>query len=216
MNDILYTIWLSLACTPGSETFAKLLSKFNSPEEIYNADQSQIASCISSRSKDYNSLIDKSIEKASNVLAFCKNKHVGLLSYFDRSYPTMLKGIKNPPVLLYYRGILPDFDREFSVAIVGTRNLSQYGRKNTFTVSHDLARSGAIVVSGMAIGIDGVALAAAISAGKPTVAVIGSGIDVCYPSQHLRLAREIVKRGCVVTEYAPGTRPNGYNFPVTI
>jgi predicted Rossmann fold nucleotide-binding protein DprA/Smf involved in DNA uptake len=66
----------------------------------------------------------------------------------------------------------------------------------------------------MAIGIDGVAMAGAISAGKPTVAVIGSGIDVCYPSQHLRLAREIVKRGCVLTEYAPGTRPNGYNFPV--
>ncbi len=214
MNELLYTIWLSLSCTPGAETFSKLLERFDTPLDVYNADETQIAACISSRSKDYNSLIDKSLDRANEIFDFCKTKHVGLLSYFDRSYPSMLKEIKNPPVLLYYRGIVPEFDREFSIAMVGTRKISQYGRKNTFTVAHDLARSGAIIVSGMAIGIDGVAMAGAISAGKPTVAVIGSGIDVCYPPQHLRLAREIVKRGCVLTEYAPGTRPNGYNFPV--
>ena len=73
--------------------------------------------------------------------------------------------------------------------------------------------AGATVVSGMAIGIDGVALAGALAAGATTIAVIGSGIDVCYPMQHRRLAREIVKGGCVMTEYAPGTSPDRYNFP---
>lgn len=214
MNELLYTVWLSLACTAGSETFAKLLTKFDNAKSVYDADSKEIASCITSKSRDYNALINKDLDRANAVLDFCKSKHVGMLSYFERSYPSCLKEIKNPPVLLYYRGIVPDFDREFSIAMVGTRHLSQYGRKNTFTVAHDLARAGAIVVSGMAIGIDGVSLAGAISAGKPTVAVIGSGIDVCYPSQHLRLAREIVKRGCVITEYAPGTRPERYNFPV--
>ena len=214
MNDLLYTVWLSLACTPGSESFAKLLTKFDSPEAIYNAKSDAIASCITSKSRDYNSLTDKNLDRANFILDFCRSKHVAMLSYFERSFPSCLKEIKNPPVLLYYRGILTEFDREFAVAMVGTRHLSQYGRKNTFNVAHDLARSGAIIVSGMAIGIDGVALAGAISAGKPTVAVIGSGIDICYPSQHLRLAREIVKRGCVITEYAPGTRPERYNFPV--
>ena len=125
-----------------------------------------------------------------------------------------MRKIKNPPVLLYYRGILPDFNIRFLASVVGTRKLSSYGRRNTFTVANDLARAGAIIVSGMAIGIDGVALAGAVSAGMPTVAIIGSGIDVCYPSQHRRLAREIVKNGCVMTEYAPGTRPERYNFPV--
>ena len=76
-----------------------------------------------------------------------------------------------------------------------------------------MGSAGATVVSGMAIGIDSVALAGAIAAGAPTVAVIGSGIDVCYPQSHLTLARTIVKNGCVLTEYAPGTKPEKFNFP---
>ena len=214
MNELLYTVWLSLACTPGSDTFAKLLSKFSSPRDVYSADSSEIAACIGSRSRDYNALIDKNTERAERIVDFCTTKHVGILNYFDRSFPDSLKRIKNPPVLLYYRGILPDFDREFSLAVVGSRKITTYGRKNTFTVSHDLARAGAMIVSGMATGTDGVALAAALSTGRPVVAVLGSGIDVCYPMHHRNLAREIVKVGCVMTEYAPGTKPKRRNFPI--
>ncbi|MBE6644729.1 MAG: DNA-protecting protein DprA [Ruminococcaceae bacterium] len=213
MDELLYTVWLSLACTPGSETFIKLLNKFNNSFGIYSATPEAIASCISSKSKDYNSLTDKSTKKAEEILNFCKSKKVGILTYFDKNYPDSLKNIKNPPVLLYYRGVLPDFNNNFFVSVVGTRRNSDYGRKNTFKISSDIAKAGATVVSGMAIGIDGVALAGALAAGRSTVAVIGSGIDVCYPPQHKRLAREIVKEGCVFTEYAPGTRPLKHNFP---
>ena len=115
--------------------------------------------------------------------------------------------------MLYYRGRLPDFGKGFRCAIVGTRNLSDYGRKNAFKLGYDMGCAGATVVSGMAIGIDAVAMAGAIASGAPTVAVIGSGIDVCYPSVHLTLARAIVKNGCVLTEYAPGTKPDKFNFP---
>lgn len=214
MNELLYTVWLSLSCTPASDTFSKLLTKFSTPKDIFDAESEEIAACIGSRSRDYNSLIDKNTERAEKIVDFCLTKRVGVLSYFDRNFPDLLKKIKNPPVLLYYRGVLPDFDREFSLAVVGTRRLTSYGRKNTFTVSYDLARAGAMIVSGMALGIDGVALAGALSAKRPVVAVIGSGIDVCYPIQHKNLAREIVKLGCVMTEYAPGTPPDRYNFPV--
>ena len=106
------------------------------------------------------------------------------------------------------------FRSAFPISVVGTRRLTEYGKKNAFTISRDLARAGALIVSGMAIGIDGVAHAGALSCGGKTVAVIGSGIDVCYPDSHVRLARAIVKSGCVMTEYAPGTRPNRENFPV--
>ena len=214
MNKLLYTIWLSLACTPGAETFAKLNNRFSSPEDIYNADKEEIAACISSKSRDYNSLIDKDIARAEKVLTFCISKNVGILTYYDSSYPNSLRNIKNPPVLLYYRGKNPDFNSDFFVSIVGTRRLTDYGRKNTFSVAADLALAGATIVSGMAIGIDSVAHAGALSEGKTTVAVIGSGIDVCYPAQHKRLAQEIVKSGCVMTEYAPGTRPEKHNFPL--
>ena len=116
-------------------------------------------------------------------------------------------------MLLYYRGVLPDFNAGVRIAVVGTRKLSDYGRKHAFSLSYDLAKSGATVVSGMAEGIDGVALAAALAADAPTVAVLGTGIDVCYPAEHLTLAKEIVKRGCVLTEYPPGTQPTRYTFP---
>ena len=214
MDNLLHWIWLSLSVNPGGESFRKLYERFGTAKDIYDADEKALASVIGSRSADYNQLLDKSLEKAESVLAFCRTKNVGILVYSDEKYPENLRKISNPPVLLYYRGSLPDFKSELCISVVGTRSVSDYGRKNAFYISRALAKAGATRVSGMAIGIDGVALAGALSEGKTTLAVIGSGIDVCYPAQHRRLAREIVKRGCVMTEYAPGTRPNGKNFPI--
>ncbi len=214
MDNTLYWIWLSLAVTPGSETFSKLLGKCSSVEDIYNLDRESLVSIIGSRSKDILALSDKNLQKSEEILAFCKKKGVGLLTYGDHQYPKLLKKISNPPVLLYYRGILPDFDKLFCVSMVGARKLSNYGRRNAFNIAFDLSRAGATVVSGMAKGIDGVSHAGAIAAGKRTIAVLGSGIDVCYPKEHIKLAREIVKAGCVFSEYPPGTPPNASNFPV--
>ena len=214
MNNNLYWIWLSMACTPGSSTFGKLLEKFKDAKDIFEASDDVIASLIMSKSRDYRAITDKNLEGAQAVLDFCVEKRVGILTYSDGNYPERLRRISNPPVLLYYRGILPDFREAFPISVVGTRRLTEYGKKNAFTISRDLARAGALIVSGMAIGIDGVAHAGALSCGGKTVAVIGSGIDVCYPDSHVRLARAIVKSGCVMTEYAPGTRPNRENFPV--
>lgn len=214
MEELIYWIWLSLACTPGSQTFASLLGKFDTAKEIYEADDSSIAALITSRSRDYEALTSKDLEQAQLVLDFCTSKNVGILTYSDERYPDSLRDIPTPPVLLYYRGVLPDFSKLFCISVVGTRRLTEYGKKNSFTIAYDLARAGATIVSGMAIGIDAVAHAGAIASGKATVAVIGSGIDVCYPKEHRPLAREIVKNGCVFTEYPPGTRPEGHNFPV--
>ena len=213
MDEMIYWIWLSLCCTPDTATFSKLLSRFDGAKAVYDADDKEISRAIGYNSSDRAALLDKSTERAEKIYAFCKRHSVGLLAYPSEAYPNALREIPTPPVLLYYRGRLPDFNKELFVAAVGTRQLSSYGRRSAFTVSHDLAATGAIVVSGMATGIDGVALAGALSAGGRTVAVIGSGIDVCYPAQHQRLAREIVKGGCVLTEFAPGTKPERYNFP---
>ena len=213
MEEMIYWIWLSLACSPSGSTFGKLIKEFNGAKEIYEADGRRVSSIIGFRNSDRSSLEDKSLERAEEIYRFCMKHKVGLLPYCDERYPELLKEISNPPVLLYYRGILPDFGKCFTVSAVGTRSLSDYGRKNAFRIGYDLAAAGATVVSGMAIGIDGVAMAGALAAGGATVAVIGSGIDVCYPPQHLRLAREIVKQGCVITEFAPGTQPSKLNFP---
>lgn len=213
MDKRLLWVWLSLACTPGSQTFKKLYDKFGSVEAIYEATDKQINSTINPRSSDRAAVTEKELDKAKLVLDFCISKQVGIVTYEDDAYPKTLRSIDNPPVLLYYRGILPDFKKHISIGVVGTRKLSSYGRKCAYELSYDLACSGAIIVSGMAKGIDGVAHTAALSAGMPTVAVLGSGINVCYPKEHLQLAREIVKCGCVITEYPPFAKPLGFHFP---
>ncbi len=213
MDITVYWIWLSLACTPSGSTFGKLIKEFDNPKDIYDADSKKISAIIGYRNSDRSALEDKGLDRAKEIYSFCKKHKVGLLHYADERYPDLLRQIENPPVLLYYRGVLPDFDRCFTVGAVGTRALSDYGRKNAFSIGYDLALAGATIVSGMAMGIDGVAMAGALSAGGKTVAVIGSGIDICYPPGHLKLAREIVKGGCVLTEFAPGTPPMKYNFP---
>ena len=209
----LYWLWLSLAISPGSHSFKKLLNKFKTVDAIYNASDKAINSAIDPRSSDRAGLIDKSLDKATEVRDFCKKMNIGIVTYADEIYPQSLRDISNPPVLLYYRGKFPRFSDYISVGVVGTRYPTSYGRKSAFELSYDLASAGALIVSGMAIGVDGVAHASALAAGKPTVAVLGSGINVCYPKIHLNLAREIVKSGCVITEYPPNTEPIGNHFP---
>ena len=163
MNNMLYWIWLSLSCTAGSKTFKRLFSKFKTPEEVFLADELAIASVIGSSCKDYNALCNKDIAKAEKVLNFCTSKNVGILTYSDERFPYKLRKIDNPPVLLYYRGKLPDFYTRCFISVVGTRTLTSYGKINAYKVSYDLAKCGAIIVSGMAKGIDGVALAAGLA-----------------------------------------------------
>lgn len=213
MERKIYEIWLSLACTPDTATFPRLIKKFDSAEEIYRAEEWQIRKAIGSTSSDCARLNNKDLAAAEKIYNFCVTKGVGLLSYYDVDFPASLRDIPTPPVLLYYRGQLPNFNEGFYCAIVGTRWLSDYGRINAFRIGYDMAKAEAIIVSGMATGIDGVAMAGALAAGGRTIAILGSGIDVCYPLVHQPLAREIVKTGCVMTEYAPGTKPLKINFP---
>lgn len=213
MDNTVYWIWLSLACTPGTATFPRLIDKFGNAKDVYDANIKDITRCIDPRSSDRTKLSDKSLDRATEIFEFCNKKAIGMLVYDDEEYPSALKKIKSPPVMLYYRGKLPDFNSGFYASIVGTRSISDYGRKNAFKISFDLASAGATIVSGMAMGIDGIAHAAALEAGKSTVAILGSGIDVCYPAPHLTLARNIVKEGCILTEYPPHTPPSKNNFP---
>ncbi len=214
MNSVLFWIWLNLSCTPGSGTFDLLLRAFSSPYEIYGADEATLREALSRYDKDLPRLLNKDTEPAKRILTFCNVRGITLLPYDDPRYPAALRTIPSPPVLLYCRGRLPQMNGRLSVAVVGTRKMSEYGKRMTFEIARDLARAGAIVVSGMALGIDGVANAAAINGGGETVAVLGSGIDIIYPSAHARLAEFVERHGAVITELPPGTRPEGRNFPI--
>lgn len=129
----------------------------------------------------------------------------------DEDYPAMLKSIYNAPSVLYCRGKLPDTG---NVGIVGTRRPTVYGKAAAKKLATDLAESGFVIVSGAAYGIDTVAHAAALSVNRPTVAVLGCGIDVSYPRENADLLTEISKTGAVISEYPPGTEVRPYYFPM--
>jgi DNA processing protein len=130
----------------------------------------------------------------------------------DSEYPARLKEVYDAPPVLFLKGhIAPEDER--SIAVVGTRRVTAYGREVTHRLATDLAATGVTIVSGMASGVDGVAHRAALDTGMRTLAVLGSGVDVIYPRQHQRLAAEIVDRGALISEHPLGTRPKAEHFP---
>lgn len=141
-----------------------------------------------------------------------QSKGIQVLTWEDRSYPTRLREIEQSPPVLYVRGNLQPED-DWAVAIVGTRRLSPYGRQVAAEISAALARSGVTVVSGLARGVDAVAHKAALDASGRTLAVLGSGVDRIYPPEHRKLAAEIANSGAIISDYPPGTPPEGINFP---
>ncbi len=130
----------------------------------------------------------------------------------DTAYPQALREIPSPPPLLFVRGDLPGDDSP-AVAIVGTRKCTPYGRQVARKLGYDLAARGVVVVSGMALGIDGEAHQGALDAGGRTVAVLGCGVDITYPPQHEDLANNIAASGAIVSEFPFGTEPAKYTFP---
>jgi DNA processing protein len=132
----------------------------------------------------------------------------------DAAFPPLLAAIHDPPARLYLRGsAAPDLLDRPAVAVVGARACSSYGRSVARSLARDLAKSGLVVVSGMARGIDGDAHRGALEGGGPTVAVLGCGVDRDYPAAHAELARRIVEAGLVVSEYEPGIEPAPWRFP---
>ncbi len=213
-KDALYWIWLSEALGAGSSAFRRLISLYDTPFDIFRAEESEIDQVPDLTERAKRALCNKDLQRATEILDLCEKEGIGVLCYDEDAYPRALREIQKPPMLLYYRGKLPDFNRSLCVGIVGTRSMSAYGMRQAYKMSYELASAGAIIVSGMAKGIDGVAAAAALKAGGMTVAVLGCGVDVVYPTHHRNLSREISKTGVILSEYAPGTRPNSYHFPM--
>ncbi len=212
MSEIKW-IWLSDRCGIGSADILTLIFRMGNIDAIYGANfDAYVSIGIDERTAER--LCDKNLDGAYRIMSWCQKNNVGVLAFDNEAFPTSLRALKNPPVVLYYIGKLPNFNRELCISVVGTRKMSEYGMKAAYKIAYEIAASGAVTVSGMALGIDGVAACASIAAGGKTVAVLGGGIDVIYPKEHTRLYEMIAQRGAVITEYPPSTRPFGYNFPM--
>ncbi len=206
-------IWLSEGCGAGSTDVFSLVSRTSNIDDIYKMDyETYISFGVSERTAER--LCDKSLEEAYSISQWCTRNSVGILTFGDEKFPMTLRSLKNPPCVLYYLGALPNFNEALLISVVGTRKMSEYGMKSAYKIAYELAGAGAVIVSGMALGIDGVAACASLAAGGRTVAVLGCGIDVVYPKEHEKLKGIIAERGAVITEYSPSTKPHGYHFPV--
>ncbi|MBQ8212515.1 MAG: DNA-processing protein DprA [Clostridia bacterium] len=212
-GDKLFWIWLSEALGAGSRDFKRLIELYKSPYEIFNTEESELERIPEIAEKTLKRLADKNLARASNILEQCEKLGIGMLLYTDELFPAQLRELARPPVMLYYKGTLLNFKERLTVGMVGTRRMSAYGLQNAYRIAYELARVGAVVVSGMAAGIDGVCAAAAIKGEGNTVAILGCGLDRVYPQHHRELMREIEQHGLLLSEYSPGTPPNHYHFP---
>ena len=204
--------WLTLILAPrvGPRTFARLMAGFGSPSAVLAANDARLdqiglkPETIAALRQPDRALIDA-------ILAWAEQPDAHLITLADPRYPPLLTEIADPPPLLYARGDASLLS-EPQIAIVGSRNPSPGGREITSDFARRLAGHGLIVTSGLAIGIDGAAHAAALEAGH-SIAVLGTGPDRVYPAVHRDLARGIVERGVMVSELPPGQGPLASSFP---
>jgi DNA processing protein len=212
MTEARYWIGFNLLPGIGPARFRRLLSYFGSAEVAWKASARDWAAAgidhktIDSASPRRGRLdLEREVERVAQAGA-----HV--VTWEDGSYPPLLKHVADAPPVLYVRGSIQPAD-ELSIAVVGTRRASVYGKQVCERLVQEIAGRGVTVVSGLARGIDAIAHRAALAAGGRTIAVVGCGADVVYPPEHAGLARDVVANGAIVSEYPIGSAPDAGNFP---
>ncbi|MDP2277903.1 MAG: DNA-processing protein DprA, partial [Nitrospirota bacterium] len=213
MSDNKY--WLALSDVPdiGPITAKKLLALYKRPEKIFDAPHKELAGIPGIGYKKAKGLKEYSDwEKVEANIRKLESKGIKAVRLIDKDYPEPLKNIEDAPILFYMKGSFEREDR-FSIAVVGSRKYSSYGKYAAEKLCSELSALGFTIVSGMARGIDTIAHISAIKSGGRTIAVLGSGIDVPYPPENKGLMENIAKSGCVISEFPLGAQPDRENFP---
>ena len=207
--------WIWLATRPGlnDREKAELMQHFQDAEDLYYADEGAYQAQEELTEDAVTALQDKNLRPAEQILKECAKKKIHILTYRDAAYPSRLRNISDPPMVLYYKGTLPEFDSLPLIGVVGTRKASGYGMTVAKRMGSQIAACGGIVVSGMATGIDAMAMRGALSKGVPVIGILGCGADVVYPLANRSLYADTECCGCLLTEFVPGTPPMKWNFP---
>lgn len=210
----LYYIWLECIKGLGPNTWHNMIREYGSPEKIY-----QNRSLLVPRGKVtmhqlelLNSGVEDAVEESKKILETCKKLDINIITYDDPKYAVNIKGYPDFPILFYTKGEIRK-DWTYGIGIVGARRCSAKGKEYAIQMSLQMSHEGYPVISGMAKGIDSYAHTAAINNDGYTVAVLGHGLDLCYPVEHKGMMEKIVEKGLVISEYPPGTPPCRFNFP---
>lgn len=207
-----YWVGFNMVRGIGPARVRALLDYFGSLAEAWHAPADALREAGLDRRSLENLLAARTSLNLDREMERLHRMDVQVMTWEDEDYPYRLRQIYNPPPVLYVKGTLLPQD-DWAVAVVGTRRPTDYGREAARVLASGLARQGVTVVSGLALGIDGVAHRAALDAGGRTIAVLGSGFRHIYPARHRELAQRIVENGALVTEYALDVRPEATNFP---
>ncbi len=213
MNERDCYLWLSSINGIGVKTIEKLSDHFGSLLGLWSASHKEVYNI-----PNIPQAIKKNIVKHMNLdyLKKYKNRlkelNIEYTTKIDTNYPDTLSHIYNPPHILYTKGQL-DYDIERSIAIVGSRKATALGKNIAYKFAYELAKEGITIISGMAYGIDSQAHKGAIDAKGTTYAVLGCGVDICYPKSNYSLMNEIINNGAVLSEFPLGTPPIAGNFP---
>src|SRR5215207_2009864 len=208
--------WVELNMTPGigPRAAAKLLERFGSAEAVYKATRAELEH-LRLPPEAVDTIIARDLlPRADAEITAVKKLGGDILLLDDGVYPSSLREIYDPPIVLYVKGAWSDCLDRPCIGVVGSRRCSTYGQNSAIMLARDLAQRGVTVVSGFARGIDAAAHRGALDAGSRTIAVLGTGLDEVYPRDHTKLAAEILDRGgAVVSQFPLGTPPVSENFP---
>jgi DNA processing protein len=212
IDSRMYWVGLNMVKGIGSVRFKALMDLFGDAETAWNASPEAWSDAgLSPKIVESFQRLRKGVS-LDQIWNHIQSLGVDVLTWNTEGYPRRLKEIDQPPPVLYIRGSLIPED-EWTVAIVGTRRVTAYGRQVADEVATTLAQNGVTIVSGMARGVDSIAHQAAIQAGGRTIAVLGNGVDLVYPPENRNLAAQIMDHGALISDYALGTKPDGVNFP---
>ena len=210
---LVHWIWLATRPEMGDRLRSQLLESFADAEDIYFGSEESYAQILGMTTKAAASLADKDLSAAEKILQKCADKQIRVCTWAEDAYPKRLRNIPDPPVVLYYKGNLPDMDDVPVISVVGTRKSSMYGNNMAQRFGYQIVKCGAVLVSGAADGIDGMAMQGALLAGGMTVGVLGTGVDIVYPAKNRQLFEDIRRHGCLISEFPPETPAYRGNFP---
>lgn len=211
MASLKYWLWLATRKGVGVQGMHTVLDHFGTPERAFFADPAECELLPSGLGR---AIQDRSMTEVERVLADCDRLGIRIMTLQDADYPERLHQLEDAPCVLYLKGKIPNLDEEVAVGVVGTRQASEYGKTVAKRLGLELVRGGAVVVSGIAAGIDACAVRGALQAGGTAVCVLGGGIDVPYPWENRFLYEDVAASGLLISEYPPGTENRGSHFPV--
>ena len=201
-NDLLYKLWLNIVCKHNPDLINKYIDKYGDAKTIYELNKAPAKPSLM-LNRIYSA--SRSLESAQNLANHCREVGIDIITIDDERYPNRLSQMYCPPQILYVKGTMPDIDNLVCVTIVGSRDCSDYSRNFAGELARDLAESGILIVSGMALGIDAAAHSGALHAGHITIAALAGGVDVVYPKANRSLYGQILERGAIISEQPPGT-----------